>query len=275
MISHRAVLWVVVAVCFVGCEDVQPAEPSDSIESPWQFSIEFALEDYGDPGEYTARARLYDALTVLDLSSNAGKSLRLSEGDEVYVEDVHLDAETRTVWLDRESYDYSTTIASERNAYRFEFRRPDETIRATVPSPPPFEADDIGDVAHSAGTMKLVWTPLADERWASSRHPEDDSDRRTRVNISIEALDDGCITVIDGNTVAPVVQNTPDTGSYLFSAGSYHSPDHDCRYDIIYERVSAHNVPGTWTKDGVEAPTGGATAFGRHTIRKRFVALQQ
>lgn len=276
MRTRRSYLAALCVVFSVACE-VEPAQPSDEIDAPWQFTIEFALENYSDqPDEYVARARLYNALNALDPVGNVGKSLRLSEGDEVYAEGVHLDVETRTQFADRESWDYSTAVTNELDSYDFEFRRPGETIEATIPSPAPFEVADIGEVAHADARMTLQWTPVEDERWVSAQHPTHDAQRKTAVSISIDVPDDGCVTVAGGNDLdAGVVVNTLDTGSYMFDAGNYFSPDRDCTYEFIFERVSIKSVPGTWTRDGLEVPTTGAHAYSRHTVRKQFVALQR
>lgn len=272
----RWIVLVCLAAGTTGCE-LEPATPSDSIQLPWQFAIEFELEQHEEP-EYIAHARLFDALDhTLDPVGNAGKSLRLSEGDDVYAEGVHLDVETRTQWANRESFDYSAAVPDDGQDYGFEFRRPDETIEATIPGPPAFEVVDVGEVEYSPASLQLEWTPIDDERWESDQHPVHDAQRKTVVNLSLEVLDDGCITLLDGDPVIPIAgaSNLLDTGSYRFSAANYHSPDRDCTYDIIFERISVKRVPGTWTKDEVEAPTNGVTAFARQTVRKRFVALQR
>jgi hypothetical protein len=278
MPSHRATieLAIVVSLCS-GCE-LQAAQPSDEIQVPWQFAIEFALEAEGGD-EYLARAQLFNALDhTLDPVNNAGKSLRLSEGDEVYAEGVHLDVETRTQWANRESFDYSTAVTTDLESYGFEFRRPDERIEATIPGPPDFIVDDVGERDYSPGSLALSWTPLDDERWRSEQHPTHSQSRRTHVSIAIEPLEDGCLTIIGGDSKVAIAgaTNLLDTGSYQLGADTYHALDKDCPYDLIFERVSVKTVSGTWVRDdGVEVPSNGVTALARHTVRKRFVARRR
>ena len=63
-----------------GCEEPAPPTPSDSIIVPYQFIIEFELDQDDDVVDPIARARFYDITQAYDLLGNAG-TIELTGGD--------------------------------------------------------------------------------------------------------------------------------------------------------------------------------------------------
>jgi hypothetical protein len=237
--------------------DVAPATPSDSIVVPYQFNIEFAIEDDGEDA-YVARARFYDIAQAYDITGNAG-TIELTGDDEVYAAGIHLDIETRTTFLNILRVDYSQTIPAGQDAYLFELRRSgQERIEATVPIPPPFEVEEVGEVSWR-DMVVLEWEPVIDG---------------ATIDIGILPLDDGCLTVVGGGA-GDVVKGLDDTGRYRFHTDVYHSPDHDCTYELIFSRRSVEVVPGHWIKDGRRLPANNVYAVGVHTVRRTFVAARR
>ena len=125
--------------------------------------------------------------------------------------------------------------------------------------PAPFDVAEIGEVAWAAPPGELTWTPVVEG---------------AVVDIGIRPLDDGCLTVI-GAEEGDVVKGLDDTGRYAFDTDVYHSPDHDCTYELIFTRRAVQPVRGTWHVAGRDLPANDVWALGLHTVRRTFVALQR
>jgi hypothetical protein len=248
------------AVAVLGACEPPPPTPSDAIVVPYQFNLEFALEqDQALEGTYTARARLYDIAQAYDVLGNAG-TIELTGGDAVYADGIELDIETRTVIGPTLRVDYSQDLAAGQDAYVFELRRPDdERIEATIPTPHPFDVAEPGEIAWEDPWADLTWGPVVPG---------------ATVDLHIRPLDDGCLTVIGGD-VGDVALGLDDTGAYRMDTNVYHSPDHDCTYELILARRFVEAVPGTWHRSGNELPANDVWAIGLHTVRTTFVASQR
>lgn len=255
----RRILLPLMLVILPSACDVAPPTPSDSIIVPYQFNIEFEIEDEGEGGDvYTARARFYDISQAYDITGNAG-TIELTGDDEAYADGIHLDIETRTTYLRTLRVDYSQNIPMGEESYLFELRRSgEERIEATVPIPLPFEVDEIGEVSR-ADMVVLKWEPVIDG---------------ARVDLFILPLREGCLTVVGGGP-GDVVKGLDDTGQYRFFTDVYHSPDHDCTYELIFRRRSVDVVPGHWITEGRRLAANNVHAVGIHTVRQTFVAARR
>jgi len=239
------------------CE-ADPPTQSDTLVVPWQFNIEFSIEEEADQ-DYTARARLYDIAQSYDITGNAG-TIQLSEGDAVFADGIELDIETQTEILGTLRVDYSQSLPKTQDSYLFELRRPDnERIEGTIPIPERFDVAEIGDIDHRDLPVDLTWEPVIEG---------------ATVDISILPVTDDCLTVIGGGA-GGVVQGLSDVGSYAFGDLNYHATDHDCTYELIFTRRAVSPVPGRWFKNDGELPANDLWAIGVHTVRERFVALQR
>ena len=247
-------LWAGLTAC-----DTPPPTQSDTIVVPWQFNIEFSIEEDDDLEDYTARARLYDIAQAYDVAGNAG-TIQLSEGDAVFADGIELDIETQTEILGALRVDYSQRLPKTADSYLFELRRPDdERIEGTIPVPEPFEVAEIGEIDAMDLPVELTWEPVIED---------------ATIDISILPVTDDCLTVIGGGA-GHVVQALPDEGSYAFGDNAYHAVDHDCTYELIFTRRAVSTVPGRCYKDGGELPANDLWAIGLQTVRRSFVALQR
>ena len=241
-----------------GCEEPAPPTPSDSIIVPYQFIIEFELDQDDDVVDPIARARFYDITQAYDLLGNAG-TIELTGGDTVFADDVELNIETRTTLGSTLRVDYSQTVPGDQGTYDFAMRRPDrERIEATIPEAHPMQVAPIGEIAWTEW-LDLSWTPVLEG---------------ATIDIGIRPLDEDCLTVIGGD-VGHVVANLDDTGSYRIFADAYHSASQDCTYELIFTRRYVTSVPGNWHVKGQDLPASDVWAIGRRTTRQTFVALQR
>lgn len=253
--SHLTVVLAAAASSLGSTCDPPPPTPSDSIVVPYQFNIEFAIEVDG-PDDYTARARLYDIVHSYDVTGNAG-TIELAGGDSLFADGVELDIETRSTFLNTLRVDYSQSIPTGKDEYLFELRRPDdERIEATIPIPDPFDIAEIGRVEDPRRGTTITWSPVVEG---------------ATVDILLEPLDDGCLTVIGGGPT-DLARDVKDTGEFEFDTDVYHSPDHDCRYELTLSRRAVAPVRGRWFRDGEELPANDVWAIGLHTVRQTFVA---
>ncbi len=242
------------------CDDPEPPVPSDQLVTPYQILLEYSVEAEGPgPDEVVARARLYDITQVYDVFGNAG-TVELVGEDAVFADDVELDIETRTTIGSTLRVDYSQTVASA-GSHTTELRRGgDERIVSTIGVPDPFDVDPIGEVSNQGtGTVTVTWSPVLDG---------------ATIDLSLEPLDDDCISIIGGGPAAHVETGVDDGGSYRLNTSSYHSADKDCRYDLVMTRRYVEQASGTWHKEGQEIPSSDVWAIGLRTTRARFAALQ-
>lgn len=259
--------WIRLGATAVGvlsiCTACRPGDPtpSDAIVVPYQFILEFSIEQ--EEGlDHTARARLYDITQAYDISGDAG-TIELAGGDAVYADDIELDIETRTTLGTYIRVDYSQIIPAGKPSYPFELRRPDdEWIAADIPIPQAFEIDPIGEVAHSLGINSTVVT------WS-------DAIEGARIDLSIRPITDDCMTILGGGEEGYVQSNVEDKGEYALDTSSYHSPDHDCTYELVIRRRHAVPVSGIWHVMGKDLPSQDVWAHGQQTERMTFVALQR
>lgn len=243
------------------CDDPDPPVPSDKLVTPYQIIMEYSVEAEGpDPDEVVARARLYDITQVYDVFGNAG-TVELVGEDAVFADDVELDIETRTTIGSTLRVDYSQTVSSAPD-HTFEMRRSgDERIVSTIPVPDPFDVDPIGEVSSDGtSTVTVTWSPVLDG---------------ATIDLSLEPLDDDCISIIGGGPAAHVETGVEDVGSYRLNTSSYHSADKDCRYDLVMTRRYVEPASGTWFKEGQEIPSTDVWAIGLRTTRAPFTALQR
>lgn len=258
MRARRAsLLWV--PLLLAGCYEfeVDPATQSSTVRTPYQFSIEYSLEQEGD-GPLTARARLYDLAQAYDWAGNAG-TIELSPGDSVWAAGTELNIKTETKLLTTLRVDYSQTLELDegKEDYLFELRRPeDERVTARVPPPPLFDVTAPETIDYNDADVRFDWEPTGN--------------MDARVDIEIEPITEDCLLILAQEGEPGVIQRgVLDNGSYRWDAKVYHSLDHDCVYDIILTRRTVQSVAATWYVQGQGIPSTGVWAVGLKTTRKR------
>lgn len=261
----RGLCFLLLPSILAGCYEfpVDPATQSSTVRTPYQFSIEYALEQDED-GPLTARARLYDLAQAYDWTGNAG-TIELSPGDSIWAAGTELNIKTETKLLTTLRVDYSQTLdlEEERDDYLFEFRRPDdERITARIPPPRPFEVtgpDEIDDFDLDA---TFEWEPTGE--------------MKSTVDIEIEPITEDCLLILGPEDTPGVIQRgVPDNGSYSWDTRAYHSAKHDCVFDIILTRRTVESVPGTWYVQGQGIPTTEIWAVGLRTTHHQVITKKR
>lgn len=247
---------ICVLLVLAACEPDAPVQ-SDPVGLPYLFTMEFALE--ADDPDLLARARLHEWTEDFDLDGETG-AVALSGDDALYADDVALTTETRSSELGVVDVSYSAPVTPGQAAYRFELRRGDgERISAPIAPPGPLEITPPGEVPAVPSLLRFSWSPAVDG---------------ATVDLSLLPLTDGCLTVLGGGE-APLVRGIPDTGGFELDALIYHSPDHDCDYELIVRRRLEEQVPADWIRGGRTLPANDAYAVGLRTARVTFTALQR
>lgn len=256
MLRWRLVPSVMSIACaaLLGCGDgsgkAPPPTQSDTVQVPLQITTVYALEQTDD-GDYTARARYYDALQIFDWAGNAG-TIALSPGDAAFAAGTRLDIETRTETLGTLRVDYSQTIPKGEQDYLFELRRPEETISATLVPPTPFTMTIVDNASKGGTGVTIAWEPVA---------------RGAKVSILAKTETPGCALFEEGGlTVQPV----DDTGKHEWVNAESFRQAHDCPFDITVERRERTVRPATWKKGTLAIPTNGVHA---ESVRKSTVRL--
>jgi hypothetical protein len=213
------------------CSSPAPPTESSTIVVPYQITTQYSLEQDGD-NDLTARARYYDSLQFFDWFGNEG-TIELSPGDHAYADGKPLDIETKSTLAGKLRVDYSQTIATGKDAYTFELRRPnDEAVRCQVPAPEPMEVSASDTVAFAV----LSWKPVLEG---------------ATVEVELATDQVGCGPAV---LVGPIATNVADEGRYQFDPLPYRSADHECTYGVAVRRRHQGSTSSTWRRGSTELP---------------------